>query len=283
MINVRQITQKIWKFVCPWKEKYEHLDNLTNELVAKLSRCKNTIKQLEFDNAKLKNAIKSRDSIIYDLKTEIMTIETWHDEPPSEIPEWLNNNNQSYKGRREINEKGKTTSVKINPADLYFPRPSLIRLAASHGWENMSHDEKLMSIWRYVIKRIKYRYDASENWQEPNITNDLRYGDCEDGTILFVTLARIAKVPADKIFNALGWFATRTGKFGHSFPIAQMSDGFWYVFETTIDTVPSKPIRFHGSNYGANWGVHNWKYDGTIKEKYRQEFKVGKTTLYQVV
>jgi len=99
--------------------------------------------------------------------------------------------------------------------------------------------------------------------------------NCEDGTILFLTLARISGIKADSIFNACGWFYTNDGrKFGHSFPIAKMSDGKWYVFETTLDFIPSKPMLFKGSNYSADWGVHNWKFGGMIKNKVNGKWQI---------
>ncbi len=583
-----------------------------------LESARNKIKSLEWKVGALENGLKTREKLIEDLKSRLDSLTTWQDEPASSVPDWLLNNGKSYKGRRESREKGKVVSVALNPADLYFPRESLIRLVASKGWRNLPHDQKLMAIWAYVIKRVSYRYDAKENWQEPNITNDLRYGDCfawyeeiytkdgikkikdikegdlvltydfdrkkfiykpvvkhwykgklqvnrvhfrngtwidvsenhpmwirytqkeskyekkylsevdltrwwkrkvpiakklpreiidkqeitedlafvigyflaegsidktgrislsghemaenilpildrhgfsyserynnsgvleirlseswftkilrefssyddnlsfsakipewvfnlpdnklemiiegyklgdgtknvganqynkeyvistssyelamdlqrialhlgfsfhiwkqenhgsagkrpiyrltrnknshflkdygydnisevsishieklgevdmyditvadthtvimrngiithqcEDGTILFVTLSRIAGVPADKVFNALGNVYTKTGKvaFGHSWPIAQMSDGKWYIFESTLDFVPSKPMPFIGSLYSAEWGVHNWKYDGIIKPDKAYIRKVGNAKLVQI-
>ncbi len=574
----------------------QELSNTRTEL----AKCRGNLTECLRKKGYLEEAIKGRDKTIADLSARLDTLSTWQDEPESKVPDWLRNDGSSYKGVRQSNEKGKTVSVKINPADLYFPRDSLIRLVARYGWKKMPHDQKLLEIWKYVIRRISYRYDATENWQEPNTTNDLKLGDCfawyeeiytkdgikkieevkegdlvlsydfdkqefvykpvakkwykgklqinrvhfrngtwmdvsenhpmwvrtspkeskyekkylsdidltkwyarkvpiarrlpreiidkpevtedlafvigyflaegslkhgkqitmsgyempefiypilenagftfyerhnnsgvpeirleqnwftdllrefttgedslsfaaripewvfhlpdsklrailegyllgdgtkklgknpggkeyilstssyelamdlqrialhlgfsfhiwkqehhggaghrpiyrltmnknshflkdygykdisevsisyiekldpvdmydltvadthtvvmrsgiithqcEDGTILFVTLARIAGVPADKVFNALGWFYSADGrsKFGHSFPIAQMTDGKWYIFESTLDVVPKFPKLFKGSNYDAAWGVHNWKYDGQI-------------------
>ena len=238
-------------------EEISILKDKVNEMIDLNYKLQSQVKQLL-------GQITFRNEVISRLQSKLNSINYWQKDIPSEVPHWLNNNGGSYKGVRQINEKGQVVTVKIKPEDLYFPRPSLIKLATQKNWLNMDLDQKLKSIWNYVIYRIRYRYDANEDWQEPNTTNDLGYGDCEDGTILFVTLCRIAGVPADGVFNALGWFYTNTDKFGHSFPIAKMSDGKWYIFESTLDSMPPSPRLFKGSNYSADWGVQNWKYDGTI-------------------
>ena len=90
---------------------------------------------------------------------------------------------------------------------------------------------------------------------------------CEDTTVLFVTLCRIAGVPSDRVFNATGWF---DNKYGHSFPIVKMEDDKWYVMETTLKFIPNKPILFKGSRYSCKFrmgigGVNNWEHKGVIK------------------
>jgi len=144
---------------------------------------------------------------------------------------------------------------------------SLEKLVAEKKWKTMSLNKKLMSIWAYVILRVSYRFDDGEAWQYPTTTYYRRFGDCEDTTVLFVILCRLANVPADSVFNACGYYYSSTGKFGHSYPIAKMEDGKWYVFETTLTSVPTHPKSFKDNEtYGAEWGVANWLYQGKIIE-----------------
>mgnify|MGYP001610879743 CR=1 FL=1 len=51
------------------------------------------------------------------------------------------------------------------------------------------------------------------------------------------------------------------------------SDG-WYVFETTIDYFPNKPIPLKGSNYWVD-SMANWKYQGCPKKDYLMVFLNG--------
>ena len=154
-----------------------------------------------------------------------------------------------------------------NPADIYLPTSELRDIVDSNGWKTLPLDQRFVAIWKFTIDALVYSYDKPENWQFPIVTLLRRKGDCEDGTILFVTLCMLADIPADCVFNALGWFKDSSGnKFGHSYPIGKMSDGKWYIFETTIDFYPSKPLLFKGSNYDASWGCQNWAYFGAIKD-----------------
>ena len=115
---------------------------------------------------------------------------------------------------------------------------------------------------KFLGKTDGYVYDL--NVDDPHLfcAGDVIVHNCEDGTCLFVTLCRIAHVPADSVFNATGWYRDGTNAYGHSYPIVKMEDGNWYIMETTIDFVPNAPKLFKGSNYDASWGYANWKITG---------------------
>ena len=172
-------------------------------------------------------------------------------------PEWLDTSQIPYEPLIEIEGE----QIKLKPQDIYMECPTLRDIAVK--WRDLSLDQKLWEIWKFVIVRLTYKYDKNENWLPPIISYVRKFGDCEDGTILFVTLARLAHVPADSIFNGCGWYTDSSGnKFGHSFPIAKMLDDKWYIFETTIDNIPTSPKLFKGSNYDGSWGMANWKFAG---------------------
>ena len=228
-----------------------------NDLQAKCVELTDRIKQLEEDLNKKSEEIEK-------LKQLMLS------EEEVEPPEWLDTTRSSYQPKREILLKdGRVERVAYKPCDLYVVTPTIRKIVLDNKWHLLNHDEKLMKIWEYVIKHISYQYDWLEDWRYAIITNNYKRGDCEDSSILFVTLCRATGIPANKVFNACGWYYTSKGKFGHSFPIAQMEDGKWYVFESTLDFVPSKPKLFKGSNYSADWGVHNWRFDGRIKSEYK--------------
>ena len=103
--------------------------------------------------------------------------------------------------------------------------------------------------------------------------SDIIVHNCEDGTILFLDACRMCGIPADKVFNTIG-----NTSFGyHSYPIVWMdvedlvgtaSEGQgkgWYIYETTLDFLPTSPKKLKGSNYWCEGGLQNWKYFGVVR------------------
>jgi transglutaminase-like putative cysteine protease len=176
-------------------------------------------------------------------------------------PEWLDESQVPYKPTLEV--EGST--IQLDPKDIYMETPTIRAIAKQ--WRDLPLNQKLENIWKFVIYSLVYQYDKAENWQPPIVTVIKKTGDCEDGTILFVTLCRRAHVPADSVFNACGWYKTGGQQYGHSFPIAKREDGKWYIFETTIDAFPNRYMEFKGSNYDGTWGYANWKFAGKGAEQ----------------
>jgi len=265
MCLLTNILNEIRDFICgDYDSCRKQLNFITRENAKNLAE----IKRL---NEVLKKQEKSYKSKINALERKIRALESESQEHDDvKAPKWLNTDVLPYQPLIQVLEKsGSSVSkhyVKIRPQDLYVCSPSLVKLVKDMKWRELEHDKKLRSIWIYIITNYHYAFDESENWQYPVTTFFRREGDCEDTTTLFVTLCKIAGVPADKVFNATGWFYPKTGgRIGHSFPIAQMSDGKWYVFESTLTSIPMNPKLFKGSEYDASWGVSNWKFAGRIK------------------
>jgi len=187
----------------------------------------------------------------------------------SEKPEWMDES-RHYNPNILVFEKGTSYWVEIDAKDIYAPSVSLEKLVEDKGWVDLPLNTKLRVIWEHVIKHISYRYDQSESWEYPPTTHFRKKGDCEDGTIYFVTLCRIARVPGDRVFNALG----KMGSIGHSWPIVKMEDDKWYIMETTIDSVPTHPLLLRGSTYKASYGVQNWKFNGVIKNGKDKDYQI---------
>lgn len=221
--------------------------------------CKECREERDFFKTAYKSTKESYDEL---LKLQIEKLTTKMDPPPV----WLDRGKNPYKPSIQYFENGKLRNVSIDYNDIYALSDSLDELVMINHWSDLELDEKLKAIWKYIIQKISYAYDKGEAWQYPTTTYYRRRGDCEDGTILFVTLCHLADISDGDVFNACGWWTMSDGtKIGHSFPIAKMSDGMWYVFETTIDVVPPSPKLFKGSNYTADWGVANMYYKGMIK------------------
>jgi len=222
------------------------------EWLLKILGCNEQYYRDEFNKAadeieSLKTTINELNIKIKELENQIIS------EDDSVKPTWLNSSVSPYIPVVEV----EGDDVALTPQDIYMECPTLRDVAIP--WRSLSQDQKLNEIWKYVINAITYSYDADDNWQTPIVTVKRKKGDCEDGTILFITLCRLAHVRAESVFNACGLY---DAKYGHSYPVARMSDGKWYVFETTLDYVPSSPQLFKGSKYTGEWGYANWKFAG---------------------
>jgi transglutaminase-like putative cysteine protease len=182
-------------------------------------------------------------------------------EDTSSKPSWLDTSTYPYIPNIMIAE---WTGQLSDPREIYASN-QLIKNLVVNGTKGMNNDQKLLWIWQYVVNALSYAYDVNDDWQFPIVTYYRKEGDCEDGTILFVEMCRWANIPADSYFNACGYFTEQGVKNGHSFPIAKMSDGKFYVFESTLDGTVTSPKLFMGSPYDSSWGLCNFKYCGIIK------------------
>lgn len=173
-------------------------------------------------------------------------------------PTWLNEGQMPYIPSMSLPEG--TVTIE-DPREIYCSNEVLKKLV-KEAVKNMTLDQKLTWVWYQVIDRLTYMYDVTEDWQPPIISWYKRQADCEDGTILFIEMCKLAGIKPDNPFNRCGWYDK---KYGHSYPTAVMLDGKTYIFETTIDYHPSAPILFEGSKYDDSWGVCNWHYMGKNK------------------
>ena len=228
-----------------------------------------------------KERIADLDQINFSFHNEIgklsLKLETREEEikvltrPDSPAPSWLDQTETAYPPPiRYLSTTGKPYTISLKPQDIYASSKVLEDLVESEGWRTLSLNNRLKQIWYFVTTKLKYVYDYGDAWQFPATTYYRKWGDCEDGTVLFVILCKLAGVPCDRVFNACGYFKDSNTKFGHSYPVAQMEDDLWYVFETTINNKPAHPKRWKDSPYYADWGVANQTYQGKIKDGKKQ-------------
>ena len=136
-------------------------------------------------------------------------------------------------------------------------------------------EHKVTRITRWVQKNIKYISDTSlgvsEYWQLPIETYYRKMGDCEDMSILIVTLCRIAGVPAHRIKVAAG--LVKTGKNaetgGHAYPVFLRDDGEWVILDPCYYPHPThvngrKPFR-EETNYLDIWFTFNDEHSWSQK------------------
>jgi len=135
----------------------------------------------------------------------------------------------------------------------------LLKTVTSSG----DNDEKATKICRWVQDNIKYVGDekssgANEFWQFPAETLALRTGDCEDMSILIVSMMRVAGVDAHRIKVAAG--LVKTGKNaetgGHAYPV-YLRDGTneeWVVLDPCY-----YPVRTHASKRPLHKNMRKYK------------------------
>lgn len=187
---------------------------------------------------------------------------------------------QGYVPRKlRVEESGKIDTFIIEPeTDIY----------ASCQWtrnigsicKGLGKTDKLMQIWKGVCNRQTklYSSDYGDDWRFPAETINLHSGDCEDSTILFITACKDAGLSEIEVFNACG----NTGFGYHSYPIVWLDENDlnwfgikekagWYIFESTLNDCPSRPLALVGSVYHVDT-LQNWMNVGTIDESHKGEF-----------
>lgn len=140
-----------------------------------------------------------------------------------------------------------------------------------------TYDDAATKITRWVQSTIKYVGDkqssgTNEFWQFPTETLALRIGDCEDMSILIVSLMRVACIPAYRIKVAAG--LVRTGKNaetgGHAYPVyLRESDENWVVLDPCYYPVRThakkRPLHKNMKKYKDIWFTFNDEYSWAQK------------------
>jgi len=98
------------------------------------------------------------------------------------------------------------------------------------------YDLVVVDTLREVKRLLTYMSDVSiwavpEYWQVPSETINKKTGDCEDGAILIVTLARINGIPAKRIFLSCGNVDYNKKKVGHAYVTYLGNDGAEYILD----------------------------------------------------
>ena len=185
---------------------------------------------------------------------------------PTVKPDFLTSN-ITYLPKILVADEEKDILLSLSPRDIYTTSTVITEIIKAHNWKELYLKDKQQcayQIWDFVIKSITYEVDKGENWRYSTTTIYKQTGDCEDGTILFIDLCREAGFRADEIFNGVGYFTVAGKKYCHSFPILNYGDG-WYIYESTLNVTPSKPMKLLGSNYTCDYGCANWLFYGYIK------------------
>ena len=99
------------------------------------------------------------------------------------------------------------------------------------------NDFIVYNCFKFVKDNIKYTPDFErpypEDWKFPVETLCDKYGDCEDGSLLMVSLWLNCNIPSYRCKIALGWaLGKNKTKFYHAYPIyLRESDNEWVVMD----------------------------------------------------
>lgn len=106
----------------------------------------------------------------------------------------------------------------------YFPSVEDLPYAYSE------YDAKVNAALFFVRAMVPYVYDIEEYWQLPLETLPKMGGDCEDGTILFVSLLMSVNYPV-----RFGAYLNPVKNEGHSFVFVQVSESWFNIYIITTN------------------------------------------------
>ena len=131
------------------------------------------------------------------------------------------------------------------------------------------YDYIAVNILRYVHNILTYKRDQEvwnvpEYWQTARTTYNKRTGDCEDGAILILTLARLVGIPANRIFLNAGYVKYRNKKVGHAYVTYLGDDAVEYILDWCYfydsRRIPTRKRNWYDDRYYPCWFKVNDKF-----------------------
>jgi len=270
--NDEQYLIKIKELETASQDKSEIINNLLEDLAAAENQLDKEIDNYLF--------MKSQFELMQNLKNDLLEeLETYKKvDVPFTVPtDIIDTNSFAYLPNTLIyyynsaTKKIATKSVPVTVSKFYRMWTDEMYLFFRDSIKDCkTFDEKVVKL-RDVIKSIvDYKFDlsgnglsAGENWRMPTETFYGGIGDCEDTTSLWVTACHICGLPADRIFNATGEYKAPAGFIGHSYGLAKLDNGEWWVIETT-STRPKQKLLGSKEYFirGTLNGLSNWEMSG---------------------
>ena len=142
----------------------------------------------------------------------------------------------------------------------------------------MSNDEKAYLIHKYILRGLEFKYktdlvvwNKSEYWQTPQQTMNMRTGDCEDASLIWMKLSELAGIP--KYRRKLYCGDTDLG--GHCYPVYLTEEGNrWVSMDLTYyarvlqvaNRGDVQDVRYYGRvwftfNESTIWAQHDTKVE----------------------
>lgn len=133
----------------------------------------------------------------------------------TKVPDFLNTSQRAYFPITKITTTIGVKSILLSPEAIYSRNFAIKKIVDDRKLRDLYKKDKkecAKTIWGIVLDTLDYQYDDGEDWRFSAISLSHRDGDCEDGTILFLDLAREAGFNPTEVFNATGWVTGRDRK-----------------------------------------------------------------------
>ena len=185
-------------------------------------------------------------------------------------PEWMSGQVRYTPRRRIVSKDNDVTLPFENPRHVFDKSTMLYDEMNAAGFLNQPLSYQLMyNIHKWMIRRIEYAFDKTDNWRP--VTDVLMggFGDCDDsGGVSITSALGMAGWRDDEVFCCVGWYypsTNRNEKFYHSWCIARASDE-WWVLEGTNSSAKPERITNMKEKYVID-DAWNWKYGGHVDMK----------------
>jgi len=229
-----------------------------------------------FCQAPLKLVVEQQNEItaLQDRNNAIVLDIAMREKRISELEEKIEKFDDETPEAKKINKKWPKNKIQYRAQDglkrdvrnLIFSK-SYILDPESTKMRKAHKDDTMKSILSAVKRRLRYTPDQKthnqpEFWQNPEETWQTKKGDCEDGALLIISLARMAGIPAYRIKLCAGWVINAGKKIGHAYCIYLADDGQWKVVDWCYFPTLSlkKPHKELTDQYQEIWWTANDKY-----------------------
>ncbi len=125
---------------------------------------------------------------------------------------------------------------KFQAEQLVDPPEELLTIAI--GFTDSNYDKRIVEILKWVHKKIRYKGDNGEKWNNAFDTLERGTDDCDGINNLIWVLARLSGIPAFKLYCAIG----NTAKAYHYY-LVYLAGGKLYAIDGTY-YVNFQPINF---------------------------------------
>jgi len=133
----------------------------------------------------------------------------------------------------------------------------------------LNNDKTVANCMEWVQKNTKYKLDREnwvhvDNWQDPQITAQIKTWDCEDLSLLLISLAIASWVPYYRLKLCI-WSWSKESKGSHAFVLFLNKNNEWEMWDAIKKTwanrgLASKLVWPTGSFYKYIWLTCNKKY-----------------------